>query len=56
MDAPLARALLGKRLDDEVKVATPRGDRAWVIVGIEYQTARGSDAARGGDVTSPARS
>ena len=56
MDAPLARALLGKRLDDEVTVATPRGDQVRVIVGIGYDTARGSDAARGGGVTSPARS
>jgi transcription elongation factor GreB len=56
MDAPLARALLGKRLDDEVTVATPRGDQVRVIVGIGYDTARGSDTARGGGVTSPARS
>ena len=36
MDAPLARALLGKHLDDEITVATPKGERAWVITNIGY--------------------
>lgn len=36
MDAPLARALLGKRLDDEVKVSTPAGERIWFITEIRY--------------------
>lgn len=38
MDAPLARALLGKRLDDEVTVSTPQGERSWVITEIRYPT------------------
>lgn len=37
MDSPLARALLGKCLDDEVRVDTPSGVRELVIVGVEYQ-------------------
>jgi transcription elongation factor GreB len=36
MDAPLGRALLGKALDDEVKVATPSGAKAYVVVGVRY--------------------
>lgn len=36
MDAPLARALLGKRLDDEVRVRTPGGEREFVVLAIEY--------------------
>ncbi|MBM4215758.1 MAG: transcription elongation factor GreB [Gammaproteobacteria bacterium] len=36
MDAPLARALLGKRLDDEVRVSTPAGERTWLITEIRY--------------------
>ena len=36
MDAPLARALLGKRLDDEVTVETPRGARRLVVTRIDY--------------------
>jgi transcription elongation factor GreB len=36
MDAPLARALLGKRLDDEVPVALPGGERRYAIVAIRY--------------------
>src|SRR5690348_277308 len=37
MDAPLARALMRKALDDEVKVALPGGERAFVIVEISYE-------------------
>lgn len=36
MDSPLGRALLGKRLDAEVAVAAPGGERGYVIVAIEY--------------------
>lgn len=36
MDSPVARALLGKRLDDEVSVQTPSGKRELVIVAIDY--------------------
>jgi transcription elongation factor GreB len=36
MDAPLARALLSKRLDDEVTVETPAGDRTFEVTAIEY--------------------
>lgn len=36
MDAPLARALLGKHLDDEVVVRAPEGERRYAVVGIEY--------------------
>ena len=38
MDAPLARSLLGKRLDDEVTVPTPKGERTWVITEVRYET------------------
>lgn len=37
MDAPLPRALLGKRLDDEVAVALPGGEKRYVITQIRYQ-------------------
>lgn len=37
MDAPLGRALLGKRLDEEFRVETPEGERVYVIVRIEYR-------------------
>ncbi len=36
MDSPLGRALLTRRLDDEVTVEAPGGSRLLVIVGIEY--------------------
>jgi transcription elongation factor GreB len=39
LDSPLARALLGKRLDQEVAVATPAGERRVVIVAISYPLA-----------------
>ncbi len=37
MDSPLGKALLRKGLDEEVRVETPGGERAYVIVSIEYQ-------------------
>jgi transcription elongation factor GreB len=37
MDSPLGRALLRRALDEEVSVATPGGERAFVIVAIEYE-------------------
>jgi transcription elongation factor GreB len=36
MDAPLARALMRKALDDEVTVELPGGNRTLVIVAIDY--------------------
>jgi transcription elongation factor GreB len=39
MDAPLGRALLRRALDEEVSVAAPGGERAYVIVAIEYEPA-----------------
>lgn len=36
MDAPLARALMGKALDDEVAIQVPGGTRTVVIVAIDY--------------------
>ena len=35
--SPMARACLGKSLDDEVTVHTPEGDKHWYIIGIDYQ-------------------
>lgn len=37
MDAPLGRALLGKRLDDAFRVMTPDGEREYVITKIVYR-------------------
>ena len=37
MDAPLGRALLGKRIDDEVTVRRPKGDLELAIVAIAYE-------------------
>lgn len=36
MDAPLARAMLGKRLDDEVLVSTPTGEKCYYVCAIHY--------------------
>ena len=40
MDSPLGRALLSRRLDEEVSVAAPGGGRVFVIVAIEYEVSR----------------
>ncbi len=39
MDAPLARALMRKTLDDEVSIEAPGGMKTYVIVGIRYEGA-----------------
>lgn len=37
IDAPLARALLGKTLDEEIRVQAPGGERCWYLLQIRYQ-------------------
>ncbi len=37
MDSPLAKALLGKRLDDEVVLRKPEGEEVFYIVAIDYE-------------------
>ncbi len=37
IDAPLARALLRKRIDDEVVVMRPEGHAVFTIVGVRYE-------------------
>jgi len=41
MDSPVARALLGKRLEDAVLVSTPSGQQEYTITAIEYETQLG---------------
>lgn len=35
-NSPLARALIGKRVDDEIEVTVPSGDRFYVVEKIEF--------------------
>lgn len=37
MDSPMGRALLGRRVDDEVTVRRPKGDATYVIVSVRYE-------------------
>jgi transcription elongation factor GreB len=37
MDSPMARALLGKGLDDEIQVKSPSGEQIYYITDISYQ-------------------
>jgi len=37
MDSPLARALLGKRLDDEITTLLPGGEQRLAIIRIDYE-------------------
>jgi transcription elongation factor GreB len=37
MDSPLGKALLRRRIDEEITVETPGGSRLYVIVAIEYE-------------------
>jgi transcription elongation factor GreB len=34
--SPIGAALLGKKVDDEVRVVTPSGTRAFTVVGVKY--------------------
>jgi transcription elongation factor GreB len=36
MDAPLGKALLGRRLDDELSLELPQGTQTYLIVAIDY--------------------
>ena len=38
IDSPMGRALMRKRLDDEVVVRRPKGDASYSIVAIEYES------------------
>lgn len=35
-DAPLARALLGQKVDSEIQVGSPTGIRTWFILAVRY--------------------
>lgn len=37
VDSPMARAVIGKQVDDEIMVRTPAGVRIWLINKIQYQ-------------------
>jgi transcription elongation factor GreB len=37
MDAPLSRALMGRRLDDEVTIDVPGGRKTYVVIAIRYE-------------------
>ncbi len=37
IDSPMARALIGKAVDDEVVVQTPEGERVYDVIKIWYQ-------------------
>ena len=41
VDSPMAKALLGKTLDDEVCIRTPEGEKEYIICNIEYQSTSG---------------
>ena len=37
IDAPMARAMLSKQVDDEFEVITPLGKKTWLINSIRYE-------------------
>ncbi len=39
MDAPLGKALLGKQLDDEIRLSTPSGRKQYFVAKIRYNIA-----------------
>lgn len=41
MDSPLAKSLLGKRIDDEITFHTPEGEKYYCIVDVVYRKVEG---------------
>ena len=41
VDSPLARALIGKRVDDEVRIEVDGNEQFLCVVAIDYETAQG---------------
>lgn len=37
VNSPMARAVLGKTVDDEVRVKAPAGDKIWFVNRVQYQ-------------------
>ena len=37
INSPMARALIGKSVDDEIAVITPEGRKEWIINAIQYK-------------------
>jgi len=37
VDSPMARALLGRAVDDELEVSTPEGPVTWWVLAIDYE-------------------
>lgn len=38
IDSPMARALIGKQVDDEIVVKTPDGERVYDVISIDYKS------------------
>ncbi|MGJ0428687.1 transcription elongation factor GreB [Methylobacter sp.] len=38
INSPMARALIGKTVDDEIVVITPEGRKEWIINAIQYKS------------------
>jgi transcription elongation factor GreB len=38
INSPMARALIGKSVDDEIVVITPEGRKEWIINAIQYKS------------------
>ena len=36
MDSPLGKAILGKRVEDEIKISTPKGVKVFIVLKIRY--------------------
>jgi len=37
MDAPLAKNLMGKTLDDEICIETPSGNKTYIVLSVDYE-------------------
>lgn len=37
LQSPIAKACLGKSVDDEITVQTPKGSKTWYLINIQYE-------------------
>ncbi len=47
MDAPVARALLKRAVDDEIRVQLPAGEQSYIVLEISYQPLLAAPSTRG---------
>jgi transcription elongation factor GreB len=51
MDSPLGKAVMGKSIDDDIKVIAPNGVIRYRVLGVKYHPTRATDRAKPGGIS-----